>query len=225
MINGSNIRLPNGQFSTLVTPVNKDGVTQLITPVDANGNVITGGGSSDPSQIKSATPPTTRADGSALQTDDRWQDTTNDRVWIRNAAGQWMSEQIFYLNNVAALTLSANNATRLPYQCRYTGVIIETCELKYAAAAPQNGTDLWTISGSATTDNGTTATSATFSTIHTTATANTSVLNEPSLKPNIYTPAITAAGVITTIGLSFIKSASAGNLSRLWFTLGVRDVY
>lgn len=44
MINGSNIRLPNGQFSTLVTPVNKDGVTQYVTPVDENGNVITGGG-------------------------------------------------------------------------------------------------------------------------------------------------------------------------------------
>lgn len=185
-----------------------------------------GGGSSDPSQIKSATPPTTRTDGSALQVDDRWQDTTNDRVWIRNAAGQWMSEQIFYLSNVNGLTLGGSNNSRLPYVCRYTGMIIETCELKYAAAAPQNGTDLWTINGSATTDTGTVASSATFAAIHTTATANTSVLNELSLKPNIYTPAITGvAGVITNIGLSFIKSASAGNLSRLWFTLGVRDVY
>ena len=80
MINGSNIRLPNGQFSTLVTPVNKDGVTQLITPVDANGNVITGGGSSDPSQITSETAPTTRVNpstglpsgGDPLQIGDRW---------------------------------------------------------------------------------------------------------------------------------------------------------
>lgn len=47
MINGSNIRLPNGQFSTLVTPVNKDGVTQYVTPVDANGNVISGDGGSN----------------------------------------------------------------------------------------------------------------------------------------------------------------------------------
>ena len=46
MINGSNIRLPNGQFSTLVTPVNKDGVTQFVTPVDFNGNIISGGGGS-----------------------------------------------------------------------------------------------------------------------------------------------------------------------------------
>lgn len=188
-------------------------------------SIILPSNTTDPSQIKSATVPLTRANGSALQTDDRWQDTANDRVWIRNAAGQWMSEQIFYLSNVTALTLSATNASRLPYQCRYTGMIIETCELKYAAAAPQNGTDLWTISGSATTDNGITLTSATFAAIHTTDTANTSNLNEPSLKPNIYTPAITAAGVITTIGLTFLKSASAGNLSRLWFTLGVRDVY
>lgn len=43
-IQSSSIRLPSGLFSVLVTPVNKDGVTQLITPVDANGNVITGGG-------------------------------------------------------------------------------------------------------------------------------------------------------------------------------------
>lgn len=188
-------------------------------------SIILPSNTTDLSQIKSATEPLTRADGSLLQTDDRWQDTTNDRVWIRNAAGQWMSEQIFYLSNLSGLTFGATTSSRLPYQCRYTGVIIETCELKYAAAAPQNGTDFWSMPVSALTDTGATSTSMTYATIHTTDAANTSGLNELSLKPNIYTPAITAAGVITNIGLSFFKSASAGNLSRLWFTLGVRDVY
>jgi|GEM_PF-6665651 len=183
------------------------------------------GGSADPSQITSETLPTTRADGSALQAGDIWHDSTNSRVWLRNAAGQWISEQIFYLVNVTALTLSFSNSTRLPYICRYTGVIIETCDLKYAAAAPQNETNFWTMSASATTDNGTAASSISFGTVHTTVSANTSGLNELFLKPNIYSIASTTAGVITTIGLSFIKSASAGNLSRLWFALGVRDVY
>lgn len=153
MINGSNIRLPNGQFSTLVTPVNKDGVTQLITPVDANGNVITGGGSSDPSQITSESTPTTRADGSPLQQGDRLhRPDLNMGFFYESSIGKWLSDlQISALNstpnnNFASVSVTNNDIFKLNlYSGTLFDIYIEKHLTPLSPAAVHDNSNNWNI--------------------------------------------------------------------------------
>lgn len=139
MINGSNIRLPNGQFSTLVTPVNKDGVTQLITPVDANGNVITGG--ADPSQITSETAPTTRADGSLLQDHDRWQNTVTNEQFFWDTTLGWVSEWL-YLQAFSSFSSATSFFYRTDLPTTYD-IYFKECSSQMQVTANNDANNYW----------------------------------------------------------------------------------
>ena len=98
----SDIRLPNGQYSLLVTPVGKNGITQFVTPVNPDGTVVTGASSFTNGYISNgvanftqATNPTTRIDGSALVVGDKLYRADLRRDYYWNGVSSWVSEQLF----------------------------------------------------------------------------------------------------------------------------------
>lgn len=220
MINGSNIRLPNGQFSTLVTPVNKDGVTQLITPVDANGNVITGGGSSDPSQITSETAPTTRVNpstglpsgGAALQIGDRWYKPSNGQEGFWNGT-LWLSTTV-YTNVWAVLTatISGNGAsmTTPVFGGADASIWFEKFVVNGTFASPQDGSNYRTFAVFANTGSSTIL-----------ATANSIGLTN---RAKIIQP-INVAAPTHGIGLSVGFVGSPGTITSFGMTVFYREIF
>lgn len=88
--------------------------------------------------------PTTRSNGSALVSGDRWLDTA-DRLWWQWNGTYWLSQNLYFATASFNLIATTQGLGVMPYPAKDYDVFLEDFTFSFVLNNPQNATDFWRV--------------------------------------------------------------------------------